>query len=122
MDYIEIVIVEPEIIETVAATAIDKALGNREGWADFHIKTPDQGVATHVYAAFDSALDGTVDSSNPFELKTLIIRLAHNSSDLIDSRIGDPLTDTIKPWASSSLEARRLWHLSEKLVGQDFAY
>jgi hypothetical protein len=25
-------------------------------------------------------------------------------------------------WATSSLEAKRLWHLSEKLVGQEFAY
>lgn len=46
--------------------AADKTLGNREGWGDFKIKTLDQGVATHVYAAFDPGLNGKVDSSNPF--------------------------------------------------------
>jgi len=46
--------------------AADKSLGNREGWGEFKIKTLDQGVATHVYAAFDPGLNGKVDSSNPF--------------------------------------------------------
>lgn len=46
--------------------AADKTLGNREGWGEFKIKTLDQGVATHIYAAFDPGLNGTVDSSNPF--------------------------------------------------------
>ena len=41
--------------------AADKTLGNREGWREFKVKTLDQGVATHVYAAFDPGLDGTVD-------------------------------------------------------------
>ncbi|KAJ5480158.1 hypothetical protein N7530_005667 [Penicillium desertorum] len=82
----------------------DKALGNREGWGELQVKTPDQGVATHVYAAFDPGLN------------------AHNGAYLIDCRIGNPLADTIKSWATSSLEAKRLWHLSEKLVGQEFVY
>ena len=46
--------------------AADKTLGNREGWGEFKIKTLDQGVATHIYAAFDPGLNGTVDSPNPF--------------------------------------------------------
>lgn len=38
--------------------AVDRSLGNKEGWADLKWKTPDQGVATHVYAAFDPNLKG----------------------------------------------------------------
>lgn len=40
--------------------AADKTLGNREGWGDFEAKSLDQGVATHVYAAFDPDLKGMV--------------------------------------------------------------
>lgn len=33
-------------------------MGNAEGWADFKIKTADQGTATYVYAAFEPSLKG----------------------------------------------------------------
>lgn len=33
-------------------------MGNKEGWAEFKMKSADQGVATHVYAAFDPSLKG----------------------------------------------------------------
>ncbi|OHE98122.1 WW domain-containing oxidoreductase [Colletotrichum orchidophilum] len=36
--------------------AVDRSLGNKEGWAEFKWKTPDQGTATHVYAAFEPSL------------------------------------------------------------------
>ena len=33
-------------------------LGNKEGWAGFTPKTADQGIATHVFAAFSPDLKG----------------------------------------------------------------
>lgn len=48
--------------------------------------------------------------------------LNHNSAYLLNSSVGDPWVDTIKPWATSKVEAERLWKLSEKLVGQEFNY
>ncbi|KFY22739.1 hypothetical protein V493_06359 [Pseudogymnoascus sp. VKM F-4281 (FW-2241)] len=84
--------------------AADRVLGNREGWAEFNIKPLERGVATHIYASFDPELE------------------AHNGAYLIDSHVADPLVDTVKPWATSSFEAERLWKLSEKLVGEEFAY
>ena len=38
--------------------AVDRAMGNAEGWAEFKIKTAEQGAATYVYAAFASSLKG----------------------------------------------------------------
>ncbi|KAF2497542.1 putative short-chain dehydrogenase [Lophium mytilinum] len=86
--------------------ALDKVQGNKEGWADFKFKTGDSGsgVATHVYAAFDPSLSG------------------RNGAYLQDCHVGDPWTDTVKPWATNGVEAERLWLLSEKLVGETFKY
>ncbi|RAH83875.1 putative short-chain dehydrogenase [Aspergillus japonicus CBS 114.51] len=85
--------------------AVDRSLGNREGWRDeFDAKNLERGAATHVYAAFDPSLK------------------AANGAYLIDCHVADPLVDTVKPWATSSFEAERLWRLSEKLVGQEFPY
>ncbi|KAK4040000.1 hypothetical protein C8A01DRAFT_35965 [Parachaetomium inaequale] len=84
--------------------AEDQVLGNKEGWEEFKFKTTDQGIATHVFAAFHPSLED------------------HNGAYLQDSHIADPWTETVKPWATSSIEAERLWKLSEKLVGQEFAY
>ncbi|KAK2598886.1 hypothetical protein QQS21_005628 [Conoideocrella luteorostrata] len=84
--------------------AADKQLGNREGWADFKWKTPEQGAATHVYAAFHPDLQ------------------AHNGAYLQDCHVADPWEDTVKPWGTNVIEAERLWKLSEELVGQKFSY
>ncbi|KAI1338295.1 WW domain-containing oxidoreductase [Xylariaceae sp. FL0016] len=84
--------------------AVDRVFGNKEGWGEFKWKTPDEGIATHVYAAFDPALKD------------------HNGAYLENSHIADPLVETVKPWATSQLEAERLWKLSEKLVGSEFKY
>lgn len=48
--------------------------------------------------------------------------IAYNGAYLLDSHVADPLSDTVKPWATSSFEAERLWKLSEKLVGEKFLY
>lgn len=84
--------------------AVDRSLGNREGWAGFKWKSPNQGTATHVYAAFEPSLKG------------------HNGVYLQDSHVADPWVETVKPWATSYFEAERLWKLSEDLVGQEFRY
>ncbi|EAW07338.1 putative short-chain dehydrogenase [Aspergillus clavatus NRRL 1] len=84
--------------------ALDKSLGNREGWQEFDVKPLERGAATHIYAAFDPCLK------------------ANNGAYLLDCHVADPLVDTVKPWATSSFEAERLWRLSEKLVGQEFSY
>ncbi|KAI1502713.1 hypothetical protein F5X99DRAFT_378241 [Biscogniauxia marginata] len=83
----------------------DKALGNPEGWnTSFNFKPQLRGVAPYIFASFAPGLQ------------------EHNGKYILDSRIGDPLKDTIKPWATSSIEAERLWKLSEKLVNQEFSY
>lgn len=47
---------------TSSTEAVDKSFGNREGWStSFDFKTPERGVATHVYAAFAPELKGTSD-------------------------------------------------------------
>lgn len=48
--------------------------------------------------------------------------IAHNGSYLTQCHIGDPWTNEVHPWATSSVEAEKLWKLSEKLVGQKFDY
>ncbi|KAL6238803.1 hypothetical protein BDW75DRAFT_227615 [Aspergillus navahoensis] len=84
--------------------ALDRMLGNAEGWRDFKLKTNQQGAATMVYAAFDPGLR------------------ANNGAYLQDCHVADPWTDTVKPWGTDKVEAERLWKLSEKLVGQEFSY
>ncbi|KAI0384276.1 WW domain-containing oxidoreductase [Hypomontagnella monticulosa] len=84
--------------------AIDRAFGSKEGWEDFKWKTPDEGTATHVYAAFDPNIK------------------EHNGAYLENSHVADPLVETVKPWGTSKVEAERLWKLSEELVGQQFNY
>ncbi|KAL2176434.1 uncharacterized protein P884DRAFT_278517 [Thermothelomyces heterothallicus CBS 202.75] len=85
--------------------ALDRALGNEEGWhTGFQFKNIDQGIATYVFAAFHPSLED------------------HNGDYLLDSHIADPWVDPVKPWATSPVEAERLWKLSEKLVGQEFQY
>ncbi|BCS20892.1 putative short-chain dehydrogenase [Aspergillus puulaauensis] len=87
-----------------ALNALDKSLGNAEGWRGFRLKTDQEGAATTVYAAFEPALQ------------------ENNGAYLQDCHIADPWTDTVKPWATDKVEAEKLWKLSEKLVGQEFSY
>ncbi|KAJ3498387.1 hypothetical protein NLG97_g1165 [Lecanicillium saksenae] len=84
--------------------AADRTLGNKEGWVGFEWRTPDQGAATHVFAAFEPSLKN------------------NNGVYLENSHVADPNVETVKPWATSAVEAERLWKLSEKLVGQEFSY
>lgn len=43
--------------------AVDRAMGNSEGWADFKLTTLEEGAATHVYASFEPSLKGKFQSS-----------------------------------------------------------
>lgn len=40
--------------------AADQNMGNAEGWTDFKVKTPEEGAATYVYAAFEPSLKGKI--------------------------------------------------------------
>ncbi|PNP59023.1 hypothetical protein THARTR1_01271 [Trichoderma harzianum] len=92
-------------VDGPAIVAVDRMLGNSEGWSDgFTFKTLERGVATHIYAAFEPSLK------------------EHNGVYLEDAHIADPHVQTVKPWGTSKVEADRLWKLSEKLVGQEFSY
>ncbi|KAF8891618.1 hypothetical protein CPB84DRAFT_1848908 [Gymnopilus junonius] len=86
---------------------VDRVLGNDQGF-DHDIdmkdmKNIERGTATYVYAAFDPDL------------------AAHNGAYTVDSHVADPFTDPVRPWATSSVEAEKLWRLSEQLVGQKFS-
>ncbi|KAJ2984314.1 hypothetical protein NQ176_g61 [Zarea fungicola] len=92
------------LVEFESLKDADRSLGNKEGWEDFMWKTPDQGAATHVFAAFEPSLK------------------ENNGTYLENSHVAYPNIETVKPWATSPVEAERLWKLSEKLVGQEFSY
>ncbi|KAI3541709.1 short-chain dehydrogenase/reductase family Oxidoreductase [Colletotrichum abscissum] len=79
-------------------------MGTKNMWTEFHPKTEDQGIATHVYTAFSP------------DIKSL------NGQYFNDCRIADQYDEEIYPWANNKIEADRLWKLSEKLVGQEFNY
>ncbi|KAI2620019.1 NAD(P)-binding protein [Hypoxylon sp. NC1633] len=86
---------------------IDRLMGNAIGWAGFGgfiTNTPEVGANTHVFAAFDPEVT------------------VHNGAYLLSCRVSNHWKDTVRPWATSPVEAERLWKLSEKLVGQDFSY
>ncbi|KAF7551512.1 hypothetical protein G7Z17_g4949 [Cylindrodendrum hubeiense] len=78
-----------------------KSLGFQGGFDAVPVEV---GTATHAFAAFDPSIAD------------------HNGAYLIKCRVGDPYVDTLKPWATSPIEADKLWVLSEKLVGQEFKY
>ena len=83
---------------------MDRDLGYTEYWGGLEglTKTPSQGAATHVYAAFDPALQ------------------THNGAYLCNSQVC-PL-EKVRPWARDPIEAEMLWQLSERIVGQKFDY
>ncbi|KAK1830996.1 hypothetical protein QBC39DRAFT_409048 [Podospora conica] len=85
--------------------AVDKSLGNLEGWdTELKLMSPDEGAATAMFAAFSPELED------------------HNGAYLQDCQVADPWVHTVKAWATSPVEAEKLWKLSEKLVGQEFKY
>jgi hypothetical protein len=87
-------------------TQIEHMYGNKWLWgmAGLHIKDLDQGATTHVFAAFDTSI------------------AKHNGPFLADCHVADPEHEEMYSWATSKVDAQGLWKLSEKLVGQEFAY
>ncbi|KAE8408608.1 hypothetical protein BDV37DRAFT_278618 [Aspergillus pseudonomiae] len=87
-------------------TEMDNFYGNKWLWGmkELKFKDLDQGVATHVFAAFDTGI------------------VQHNGAFLSDCHVADPDKEEVYPWATSKVDAERLWKLSEKLVGQEFDY
>ncbi|KAF3765581.1 putative short-chain dehydrogenase [Cryphonectria parasitica EP155] len=94
--------------DQVELRAVDASMGNREAWEPYKYKTEQEGAATHVYAAFEPTLAGKYPLMNGTYLE--------------DSHIADPWVETVKPWATSNVEAQRLWKLTEELIGQKFEY
>ncbi|GIJ89480.1 hypothetical protein Asppvi_008422 [Aspergillus pseudoviridinutans] len=91
--------------ERSAIQAVDAALGNVEDEVAF--KSAKQGPAIHIFASFAPGLE---------VFQRIMARI------LTGCHVADPFTETVKPWGTSVVEAERLWQLSEKLVGQEFAY
>ncbi|KAH7141895.1 short-chain dehydrogenase [Dactylonectria macrodidyma] len=87
-------------------TEMDNIYGGKSLWgmAEMKLKTFDQGAATHVFASFDTSI------------------AERNGVFLSDCHISDPDLEEVYSWATSKVDARRLWKLSEKLVGQEFNY
>lgn len=87
-------------------TEMDHIYGNKWGcgMGELHFKDPDQSVATHVFASFDTSIVG------------------QNGAFVSDCHIADQADEEIYPWANNKIDAERLWKLSEKLVGQTFSY
>lgn len=87
-------------------TSMDNVYGNKWLWgmAEMKYKTLDQGAATHVFASFDTGIK------------------EHNGSFLTDCHVADQNLEEVYSWATSKVDAERLWKLSEKLVGQEFKF
>ncbi|ERS99618.1 short-chain dehydrogenase [Sporothrix schenckii 1099-18] len=84
---------------------LDRKLGNREFWDQpFMLKSPAEGVATHIFAAFHPALE----------------KPEHNGAYLEDSQVVD--AKQIQSWARDAVEAQMLWRLSEEMVSETFSY
>ncbi|EIT76353.1 dehydrogenase [Aspergillus oryzae 100-8] len=64
----------------------------------------DQGAATHVFAAFDTSI------------------AERNGAFLSDCHVADPDKEEVYSWATSKVDAERLWRMSERLVSQEFKY
>ncbi|OBT65439.1 hypothetical protein VE03_06060 [Pseudogymnoascus sp. 23342-1-I1] len=78
---------------------LDRTLGYLSEYKKpFQFKSPSQGVATHVFAAFHPSLDSS-------EL---------NGAYLMDSRVVD--SNDIQSWARDTLDAEKLWALSEEIA------
>lgn len=87
-------------------TSMDNVYGGKSLWgmADMKFKTLDQGAATHVFASFDAGIK------------------ENNGAFLSDCHVADQNLEEVYSWATSKVDAERLWKLSEKLVGQEFTF
>ncbi|KAH8668629.1 hypothetical protein BX600DRAFT_435154 [Xylariales sp. PMI_506] len=88
--------------------SVDIMMGNQWGLDSWTYtsenKTPDQGVANHVFVAFAPEIAD------------------NNGKYFVDCQVADPHQQKVFPWATGDAEADMLWELSEKLVDQEFRY
>ncbi|RFU24733.1 hypothetical protein B7463_g11605, partial [Scytalidium lignicola] len=92
---------EMEAFEEIAQ--FERTLGYKQFWdRPYEFKTPSQGVATHVFAAFHPSLDDP----------------KLNGSYLVDSKVVE--AGDIICWGRDPIDAQKLWELSENLVAQKF--
>jgi hypothetical protein len=89
---------------TKISVDLDHAMGHYVGEMPAVPISAAQGAATQTYASFEPTLKD------------------HNGAYLEACGVADPYTQCVKPWATSSIEADRLWKLSEEIVGQKFEY
>ena len=81
-------------------------------------KSVEQGSASYIVAAFDRTIDGKGTT-----LKKKTILGANKKLDQSGACIADSAIDpTTAPHALDLESAKKLWALSEKLVGQEFSY
>lgn len=100
-----------------------KVFGHSEGWREsFPLVSLEEGVATHFVAAFDPKIVGMYSCHDLLLLAANFEFLEHNGAYLEKGELADAWAGRIKPWATDSIEAERLWKLSEELVGQEFQY
>jgi hypothetical protein len=109
------------------AVASDRRMGHPSGFvkdlSEFVTPlTPAQGASTSVYASFEPSLTSKLTPQHSYAMKRLTRCKAHNGKYLLKNKVSDPYVDEVKPWATSSVEARKLWTMSEKMVGQEFRY
>ncbi|KAF4977544.1 hypothetical protein FZEAL_5915 [Fusarium zealandicum] len=90
--------------DLISLLQAQRSRGHVEGWEFPGAVTAEVGAATHAVAAFDPNIK------------------ASNGAYLLESRLADPYVDTYKPWARDTVEADKLWALSEKLLGEKFSY
>ena len=115
-----------KLIQLSITVKADRARGHSQFWVDdisLLFKTMEQGVATHVFAAFHpsvSALGKLFYSCHSIVILTTILYLVNNGSFLHDSHV-TPLED-MYPWGRDPIDAEKLWKLSESIVGETFDY
>jgi NAD(P)-dependent dehydrogenase (short-subunit alcohol dehydrogenase family) len=76
------------------------------GFPQSELKSNENSVATHILTAFSP------------DIATEEL----NGKYFLDARIANPWEGETYAWASSKIDAERLWKLSEKMVGQEFTY
>ncbi|KAK2054776.1 short-chain dehydrogenase/ reductase [Colletotrichum caudatum] len=102
--------------------AQDISMGTKFMWPGYNPKTEDQGIATHVFTAFNPNLSGGFSVRHSLLLRTIANgHVQFNGRFFNDCRVVDQNNEENYPCANNKSDADRLWRLSEKLVGEDFS-
>ncbi|KAI5459167.1 short-chain dehydrogenase/ reductase [Mariannaea sp. PMI_226] len=95
---------DPEVMQSLYAA--DASIGNKAMHPDYeyNYNSEDEIIATHVFCSFCDDIKG------------------HNGGYFTECHLADQYEEEVYPWANNAIDADRLWTLSEKLVGERFAY